>query len=230
MDKDVRTLVTRLLAHRHLPRQDKLVRKALTDEAFRQDLDSRLKACGLQFLDNPYAEQVTLVLEGEMEETVLGDQDAWLSNTMNLDRSALSLLMIIWALIILPKRQRQIERKSVNDSEGQEEMFAEEKPLETGSSVSTPLNRKALISDFGDKLGKATKIKMNLGKLARLGFIVQRNEEIYEGPLLDLLLDYNMLAGRVLEGALNDLLGRHLSEVIPADSRDEFMDEEEFDV
>lgn len=215
MDRDVRSLVAKLLARQHLPRQDKLVKKALTDETFRQDLDRRLHACGLKFLDNPYSGHVTLALEQEMEQSVLGEQESWMSNTMNLDRSAIALLMVLWALIILPKRQRQIERREVVENEEQEEMFADTKPLETGRSVSAPVSRKALIADFGDKLGKATKIKMNLGALARLGFITQRQEEIFEGPLLDLILDYNQLAGRVLDGALSDLLGKHLRDVLP---------------
>ncbi|WP_305043255.1 hypothetical protein [Geoalkalibacter sp.] len=226
MDKDVRALVARLLAHQSLPRQDRQVRKALTDEAFRQDLDSRLHACGLRLLDNPYAGHVTLALERDMEQGVLGEQDTWLSNTLNLDRSAIALLVVLWALIILPKRQRQIERRDLGEE--QADMFADEKPLETGRSVSAPISRNALIADFGDKLGKATKIKMNLGTLARLGFIIQRQEEIFEGPLLDLLLEYNQLAGRVLDGALHDLLGRHLADVLPAPVAED--DEEEADV
>ena len=234
MDKEVRTLVARLLANQHLPRQDKLVKKALTDEAFRQDLDRRLHSCGLKFLDNPYAANVTLVLERDLEQPVLGEQEEWLSNTMNIDRGAIALLMVLWALIILPKRQRQIERKELGDVEGQTEMFADAKPLETGRSVSAPVSRNALISDFGDKLGKATKIKMNLGTLARLGFIIQRQEEIYEGPLLDLVLDYNQLAGRILDGALSDLLGSRLSEVIAAKAAraaaEELEEEEPYDV
>lgn len=230
MDKAVRELVAKLITQQHLPRQDKLVRKALTDEAFRLELDNRLHACGLKFLDNPYAGHVTLVLERDMEQPVLGDQETWLSNTMNLDRGAIALLMVLWALIILPKRQRQIERKELGEAQDQAEMFAEEKPLETGRSVSAPISKGALISDFGDKLGKSTKIKMNLGTLARLGFIINRGEEIHEGPLLDLVLDYNQLAGRILDGALNDLLGRHLADVIPAATDEDVTVEEQTNV
>ncbi|RJR46227.1 MAG: hypothetical protein C4576_11090 [Desulfobacteraceae bacterium] len=194
----------------------------MIDDAFRQDLDSRLHACGLKFIDNPYAGHVTLGIERDMEQAVLGEQETWISNTMNLDRSAVALLMVLWALIILPKRQRQIERKELEESQEQQDMFPGEKPLETGPSVSAPIKRNALIADFGDKLGKAVRIKMNLGVLARLGFIVQKQEEIHEGPLLDLLLDYGLLAGRVLEGALHDLLGRRLNGVAsPAHSGDE---------
>ena len=129
MEKDVRLLVARLLAHQYLPRQDRLVRKALTDEPFRQELESRLHACGLKFLDSPYAGQVTLALDRDMEQGVLGEHETWLSNTMNLDRSAIALLVVLWALIILPKRQRQIERKEWGENQEQAELFAEEKPL-----------------------------------------------------------------------------------------------------
>lgn len=231
MDKEVRALTARLLTHQYLPREDKLVRKALTDELFRHEIDGRLHACGLKLFDNPYAGHVALGLERDMEQPVLGEQESWLSNTMNLDRSAVALLIVLWALIILPKRQRQIERRNLGDP-SQTEMFPEEKPLPVGPSVSAPVSRKALIADFGDKLGKATKVKMNLGTLARLGFIVQRQEEIHEGPLLDLLLDYGQLAGRVLDGALHDILGRHLSEVLAARSEEleEDMEEEASDV
>lgn len=227
MEQEVRLLVARLLARQYLPRQDKLVRKALTDEPFRQELESRLSACGLKFLDSPYAGHVTLALTSDMEQGVLGDQETWLSNTMNLDRSAIALLAVLWALIILPKRQRQIERKEWGENQEQTELFADEKPLETGRKVSAPVSRSALIADFGEKLGKATRIRMNLGTLARLGFIIQRQEEIHEGPLLDLLLDYQQLAGRVLDGALSDLLGRRLSDVLPPTVPDETAGEEE---
>ena len=231
MEKDVRMLVARLLAHQYLPRQDLLVRKALTDEPFRQELESRLHACGLKFLDSPYAGHVTLALDRDMEQGVLGEHETWVSNTMNLDRSAIALLIVLWALIILPKRQRQLERKEWGENQEQTELFADEKPLETGRKVSAPVSRNALIADFGDKLGKSTRIKMNLGTLARLGFIIQRQEEIFEGPLLDLLLDYNQLAGRVLDGALHDLLGRHLSDVLPpAAPEDQGEGEEPADV
>jgi hypothetical protein len=230
MDRDVRGLVSKLLAHQSLPRQDRLVKKALTDEAFRQELEIRLHSCGLKFVENPYAGYVALALERDMEQPVMGDREEWLSNTMNLDRGTIALLVVLWALIILPKRQRQIERREVGDNQGQSELFTDEKSLETGRSVSAPVNRNALIADFGDRLGKATKVRANLGTLARLGFIIQRQEEIYEGPLLDLLFDYHQLAGRILDGALHDLLGRRLSEVLPPSRSEEPEEEEMADV
>ena len=50
MEQQIRTLTARLLASRSLPRSDALVRRALVDDAFRVELDSRLAAVGLDGL------------------------------------------------------------------------------------------------------------------------------------------------------------------------------------
>ena len=55
MEQQLTTLIARLLAHRVLPRSDALARRALLDETFRQELDQRLSAAGLQLVENPYA-------------------------------------------------------------------------------------------------------------------------------------------------------------------------------
>ena len=226
VESELRTLIAKLMANQALRRDDALVVRALTDESFRQELEQRLKGSGLKFLENPYCDYVCLVLDREMEQPVMGSGDAWLSNTVGLGRDGVALLMVLWALIILPKRQRQIERKTVD--EDQEELFAEEKPLEKGSTVSAPISRNALIADFGDLLGKKTRIDGNLSLLARSGFIVRQREMIYEGPLLDLVLDYNQLAERVLDGALQDLLGQNLTETLNAENAERL--EEDLDV
>lgn len=215
METEVRTLIAKLMAQQALRRDEPLVSRALTDEAFRQELELRLKGCGLNFLENPYCEFVCLVLDRDMEQPVMGGGDAWFSNTSGMGRDCVALLIVIWALIILPKRQRQIERREVDEE--QTEMFNSEKPLAKGKEVSAPLSRNALIADFGDMLGKKTRIDGNLSLLARHGFIVRQREMIFEGPLLDLVLDYNQLAERILEGALHDLLGRNLHQTLAVD-------------
>jgi hypothetical protein len=48
----------------------------------------------------------------------------------------------------------------------------------------------------------------NLKLLERHGFILRRQDEIAEGPLLDVLLDYEVMAPRILNGALADVLAR----------------------
>ncbi len=46
---------------------------------------------------------------------------------------------------------------------------------------------------------------MNLGQLARFGFIERKGEFISEGPLLDLLMDTDTLKDRIINGALADI-------------------------
>jgi len=205
MDTEIQTLIARLLAHRYVEREDKLARRALTDEAFRAELDLRLTASGLQLLENPYATHVAIGLKREVEEAVFGQQDIWLNNNMGLQRDGVALLVVLWALIILPKRERQVARQE-KEAINQGDMFAADKPLPRGEDVSSGIAERTLLADFGPKLGGKMRVNMNLGTLSRLGFIQRRNKMIYEGPLLDLLLEYRVLESRIIEGALGALL------------------------
>jgi len=207
MDNALSILCARLLANRFIARTDPLARRALVDEEFRRALDHRLAEVGLVLLENPYAEYLGIGLVQDLEPFIFGEGDAWLSNNMGLPRDAVALLVVLWALIILPKRERQIARAE-KDQEGQTDMFGAEKPLPQGEDVSVGVPEDALYADYRDKLGGKTRMNTNLGQLARLGFIERRNKMILEGPLLDLMLDYATLAPRIIEGALGDVLAR----------------------
>ena len=110
MEHLIRTLTARLLASRSLPRTDPLVRRALVDEAFRVDLDARLANVGLQLIDNPYAAHVAVALADDMHEPVFGSTREYAASNIGLTRDQIALLVIIWALIVLPKRERQAAR------------------------------------------------------------------------------------------------------------------------
>ena len=205
MNTEIQTLIARLLAHRYIEREDKLARRALTDDAFRAELDLRLAACGLHLLENPYATHIALGLRREVEDVVFGQRDNWLSNNMGLQRDGVALLVVLWALIILPKRERQIARHE-REAADQGDMFAGDKPLPRGEEVSGGIAERTLLADFGPKLGGKMRVNVNLGVLSRLGFIQRRNKMIYEGPALDLLMEYRILESRIIDGALADLL------------------------
>lgn len=117
---DASRLIGRLLAHRVLPRKDKEVLRLLTDDGLRQDVETRLAACGLRLLDHPYADHVALALTRDAENPVFETEAEWLSSNVGLPRDGVALLILLWALIILPKRERQVAGV---DSEGQGEMF-----------------------------------------------------------------------------------------------------------
>ncbi len=206
MEHELRTLTARLLAQRWLPRSDALVRRALVDETFRHELDHRLAAVGLQLMDNPYAEHVAVALASEMHEPVFGAGREYQASNQGLTREEVALLVILWALIILPKRERQVSRRALAD-DGQDDLFGADQPVERGDTVSAGISEASLLSDFAPRLGGRTRVRnFMLGKLARLGFIERRNNMILEGPLLDVLLDYRTLADRIIHGTLSDVL------------------------
>jgi len=205
METELRTLTARLLAHRSIPRSDVLARRALVDDSFRHALDNRLATVGLQLLDNPYAAHIAVGLSEDMREPVFGQGREYAASNVGLTRDELAWLMVIWALIVLPKRERQVNRRSLHD-DGQDDMFGAETPVEHGETVSGALSEASLAADFGNRLGGKTKLNFALGKLARLGFIERRGGQVLEGPLLDVLLDYRILADRVIHGTLADVL------------------------
>ena len=208
MEHQLRTLTARLLANRSLPRTDPLVRRALVDDAFRSDLDARLGAVGLGLIDNPYAAHVAVALAEDVHEPVFGSGREYAASNAGLTRDQLALLVVIWSLIVLPKRERQVNRQRLTD-DGQEDMFGKEGPLAHGGEVSGALSEASLLADFAPVLGHKTYVQGKLlSRLAQLGFIERRNGMIHEGPLLDVLLDYRTLADRIIHGTLGEVLAQ----------------------
>lgn len=200
MNDESQVLIARLLAHQTLKRDDKLVKRALSDELFRAEIDTRLLACGMKLLDNVYADHVTLALAREVEPKVFGARDMWQNNNFGLARDGVALLVVLWAQIILPKRERQESHQSTGQN--QNDMFGKDKPLPRADESSSGISYKALLADFGSKLGKKTRMDMNLGQLAKLGFVERRGDAILEGPLLDLMMDTDVMKQRIVNGAL----------------------------
>ncbi len=204
---DAASLAAQLLARRWLPRTHPLVKRALIDADLWAAVTARLAGVGLKLVDNVYADHVAVALLRPAESAVFGESGLAANNNLELPRDGVSLLVVLWSLIVLPKRQRQINRAdAVGDSQG--EMFASDKPLPSSAAVSPLLSYRSLLADFGDQLGKKVRLDGNLKLLERHGFITRRGEDIAEGPLLDLLLDYDQLAPRILDGALADVLAR----------------------
>jgi hypothetical protein len=206
MTDDAQILIAQLLTHQTLARENKLVKRALTDEIFRQEVDNRLAACGMKFLDNVYADNVTLALTREIEPKIFGSREVWQNNNLGLARDGVALLVVLWAMIILPKRERQEAHQAA--LEDQEDMFGKDKPMPRAEDASMGISYRALLADFGDKLGKKTRMDMNLGQLAKLGFVERRGDMIMEGPLLDLMMDTDALKDRIVNGALSDIFHR----------------------
>lgn len=217
----IATLIARLLAERWLPRDDIAVRQVLVDAELREDLERRLASSGLRLLEHPYAKHVAVGIARAQENEVFGSARAWAASNLQLDRDAMALLVVLWSLLVLPKRQRQIARQDAERKQEQEQMFADLKPVPVGAEVVEPINERTLLADFGDKLGGKTRIHLNLGALARQGFIVRRKERIHEGPLLDLAFDYERIASRVMDGALSFVVAQARNLTAPVEDGDD---------
>jgi len=204
---DAAHLAAQLIARRWLPRNHAMVRRALIDNELWAALGDRLAAVGLRVVDNLYADHISVAMLRPAETAVFGETGLAANNNLDLPRDGVALLVVLWALIVLPKRQRQVARADAKEA-GQGEMFATDKPLPLAASVSPTLSYRSLLADFGNQLGKKMRLDSNLKLLERNGFIIRRGEDIAEGPLLDLLLDYDTLAPRILDGALADVLAR----------------------
>lgn len=209
---DAALLAAELLARRWLSRQHPRVRRALIDADVWQSVQERLGQVGLYLIDNIHADHVSVALLRGAETSVFGESGLDANNNVDLPRDAVSLLVVLWSLIVLPKRERQAARAASADGETHAEMFAGDRPMPSAVSVSPLVSYKALLADFGTQLGKKTRMDVNLKRLETHGFITRRGDDIAEGPLLDLLLDYNALAPRILDGALSDVLARTRSE------------------
>ncbi|MDR7332070.1 hypothetical protein [Roseateles asaccharophilus] len=204
---DSQQLAAQLLARRWLPRSHPLVKRALIDTELWMQLGARLAGVGLQLVDNVHADHIAVALMRPAESAVFGEMGLAANNNLDIPRDGVALLVVLWSLIVLPKRQRQVARSDAIHA-GQGEMFAADKPMPQAASVAPLISYRSLLADFGDQLGKKLRMDTNLKLLERHGFITRRGEDIAEGPLLDLLIDYDLLAPRILDGALGDVLAR----------------------
>jgi hypothetical protein len=200
------SLIARLLALRHLPREDAEIRRLLIDAAFRDEVEQRLAASGLRLLTHPFAAHVGIALTRECESAVFEQNDTWQASNIGLSKDAVALLVILWALIILPKRERQLTGEAVQ-GESQSELFESVKLTPAAHDASRGIAENVLLEDYGKLLGGKSRLQQfALPQLSRLGFIERKNKVIHEGPLLDLAFDYAEMAPRILQGALADLL------------------------
>lgn len=127
------SLAAQLLARRWLPRTHPLVKRALIDAELWSAVMARLGGVGLRLVDNVYTDHVCVALLRPAETAVFGESGLAANNNLDLPRDGVSLLVVLWSLIILPKRQRQLNRAdAAGDDQG--EMFAADKPLPSAAS------------------------------------------------------------------------------------------------
>ena len=106
-------LAAELLARRWLPRQHPKVKRALVDADLWQAVQDRLAQVGLRLVDNIHADNVTTAMVRTVEHAVFGEAALNSHNNIDLPRDAVSLLVVLWSLIVLPKRERQAARRAL---------------------------------------------------------------------------------------------------------------------
>ena len=85
-----------------------------------------------------------------------------------LNRDGVALLILLWALIILPKRERQLSREATTD-EGQTDLFGNKQAALRDDSRSRRAGKR-LLEDYGKLLGGKARLQFLLPVLSRLGF------------------------------------------------------------
>lgn len=196
-------ICAKLISRKALPKSE--VKELFRDENLRAQVEELLRSTGLELATHIYTDHVTVKVCKSMESAVFEDGNgSYLTTNLNLSRGAVTLLVILWAKLILPKRQMQIERKGLDDT-GQIAFLHERRPIPQKELVK--LKEEALLADFGAKLGGKTKFGQYLAELGRNGFIHRREGALTEGPLMDTLIDYGILASRIIDGCLAEVIG-----------------------
>lgn len=173
-------------------------RDLMLDEDLRAEVSRRLEGVGMRLAESFYSDYFSVRPIPAIEGDVRFD---WASN-QRLPRGAMAMLVVLWAKLVMPRRAASDQR--INPNDPNIELFPDQhKPKDY--VVKVP--REALIAEFEERFGR-TNLARYLGQLKRLGFIREdRSSRLYEGPLLDLLVDGNKLAQEIQAGALRDMLG-----------------------
>lgn len=185
-----------LLIHRWLPKRS--TRDLLIDDRLRASVERRLDGVGLQLIDSYTSSYFAVRLKPSIESDVRFD---WATNA-RLPRGAVALLVILWTRLVLPRRVASDEarRRRMEDPEG--EAPAKER-------LPTPMvARTALYAEFGHRFGKIGFARY-VSQLKSNGFLLEnRQGQLREGPLLDVLVDGVTMARKLRDSVLWDLMER----------------------
>lgn len=194
-------IVLKLLSNRVLLKKE--VEELFSDEAIRSEVENSLSTIGLELATHIYTQYVSIRVKKEYEAIAFDNLDTSLPTNIPLSRGSIALLTIFWAKLILPKRKMQIERLEKNDL-SQSSFFNEKKSIP--QDIGIELDEKSIRTDFEEKLGGKGMFSQYLNQLKNVGFIISRSEKIIEGPLLDTLIDYDIMAQRIISGCLNFII------------------------
>lgn len=204
-DVRAREICSHLLIFPYLPREK--YRDLILDDDLREDVQARLEAVGMRLAESFYSDFFSVRLDGDIEADIRFD---WATNH-RLPRGAQALLVVLWAKLVLPRRAAR--DKGMSPQEQNLELFEEDsKPADYVVKVA----KEAVLAEFQARFGR-TNLLRYIGQLKRLGFVKEdRAGRLFEGPMLDLMVDGRRLASEIQRGALSELLS---GDVPVADAR-----------
>lgn len=165
----------------------------------RAEVERRLGAVGLTLATSAYSEHVGLRLTGDVASHVMFGT----ASNLGLRADHCALLVILWARLVLQKRTASDERRVP----GQQPLLERER-AEAARGYRPSVRLRTLAHEFGKELGSRRRIKGLVSRLAHLGFLSVRGEEITPGPLLELGVDGERMVGFIRRGVLAQILGQ----------------------
>jgi hypothetical protein len=200
VEERAQEICSRLLIDRWLNKRS--YRDLLVDDDLRAAVARRLAGVGLELVESFTSDYFAVRLQRRIEADIAFD---WATNS-RMPRGAVALLVVLWAKLVLPKRIAASEEAIARQAR-----LAGSAP-EAGAKVEVAglitVSRDALYAEFGRKFGK-TAFARYLGHLKQAGFIREdRQRNLREGPLLDLLIDGVQMAQKLRDSVLWDMIER----------------------
>jgi hypothetical protein len=170
----------------------------LLDDHLRDEVARRLDRVGMRLAESFYSDHFAVKPKESIEADIRFD---WASNR-RLPRGAVALLVVLWARLVMPRRIARDQRMNPDEPA---DLFPEQK---RAKDYVVKVPKEALLAEYGDRFGRSNMLRY-MGLLKRLGFVREdRSGRLFEGPLLDLLIDGQKLATEIQAGVLRDLLGQ----------------------
>lgn len=167
----------------------------------RNDVEARLRSCGLSLATSAYSDYYGLrILSETCDATVLDTP-----TNMGLGRDACALLTILWARLALQKRTAG----DTHDTPAMQASLLPQQRAEEARAYSPSIRFETLVQEFGSSLGGRTRLRSLLSRLRRLGFVsYHKLDDIQGGPLLELGIDGEKMVAFIRSRVLGELLAR----------------------
>ena len=199
-DDKVKAFCAKLIAEQTL--LVKQYKKEFEKDSFRLKVDKNLDAVGMELLTHIYSEYYSIALKQDFE-SVLEKDGEFYSNNLGMSRGAMALLSILWCMLILPKREKQTQKQ-----QSLQMKFLRSTPRPLNKEEQIYVSEDLFTLEYSQQLfGKGSKMRFGgaLNEIVRLGFVRRYNKRLYEGALLDTLIDYGDVMDHIESGLFQDI-------------------------